>query len=89
MLNNMDKVSNAIYQLLYNGFIDQDDADILITKLRDKNGDLKTGIHLNIELYYKHEPSDFFPEGANMTYPPSSHPDSFWYGQELSILKWK
>jgi len=86
-MDNMDKVSNAIYQLLYNGLIDQDDADILITNLKDKNEDLKTGINLKIELFYKHEPSDLFPKGANLTYPPSSHPDSFWY--DIDILKGK
>ena len=70
-----NKVSNAIYQLLYNGLIDQDDADILLAKLKDKNGDLKTGIYLGIDLYYRHPASDFFPEGSNMIYPPRSHPD--------------
>lgn len=83
MSSNMDKVSNAIYQLLYNGLIDQDDADILITNLKDKNEDLKTGVNLKIELFYKHAPSDLFPKGALMIYPPASHPDSDWYDIDM------
>ena len=71
-----NKVSNAIYQLLYNGLIDQDDVDILLAKLKDKSGDLKTGIYLGINLYYRHPVSDFPTlKKPYLSYPPHSHPD--------------
>jgi|TARA_R110002096_G_scaffold408290_2_gene607373 hypothetical protein len=75
MLSKMDKVCNAIYQLLDNDLIDQDDADVLLANLKDKDENLKTGMHLKVELFYEHPPSDFFPKGAKMPYPPLSHYD--------------